>query len=387
MDSIRRVSDDVRQEMTSPDLTEEELKKLDRAYIPEFIAQQGEALGINESDLTTALERFDELGFEDYPEPPEFDDDIFPAFGVEGFKERALQIIDMFISWLKRAVKWVFETLDTVSIAAKFKREQFRQLKYDVRRKSFHGSGTFKFSRNVSSICVFYKPLPDIGKVNGALTTYGHVIDNFYKHINTIVGSGRMSAILAEISAGDHLSEGLAKSVLSISPVTLESKLNMIDAADVSNGKMTRALLGNARLLLTKPTNLSTIRQVSQIEFQLARVTKVPQPIPETVVFPHFDKRQAESVINTAIGVLDVVVDAVDGKSRRSLSRMVNDIDTMTTRLRRDYNTFGGDSLQHRLNLTKKMMEWFNQPYRSLAISSTRTLGGIRHLCHRNFAR
>ena len=385
METLRGYSDDIREELTSTGLSDDDIQKMDKAFIPEFINQQGRELGITESELTTALEAFDQLDDQSF-ESFHIDEDIFPTFGMEGFKDRALAIIDAFISWLKRFFKWVYETLDTVSINAKFKREKFRQIKFDLRRRSVVSGGRFLLSRNVSSVCVFYKPLPDVGKVVGAMTTYQNVVNGFYNHIGSIVDSGRINRILSEIGAGDHMSQSLADSVATVSPLALETKLSMKQAPDVTDGWMTRPLLGNTRLLLKKPNDIATIRQLSTVEFTLARVTTVPQRIPESIHFPHFDRRQAEALVDKAIAIMDVVIEATDGKSRRSLGKMVNDIDAMTQRLRRDYQTYGGESLHQRLQLTRRMVEWFNQPYRSLAINATRTIGGLSHLCYRNFA-
>lgn len=384
MVTLHGYSDDIREEMTSSGLSDDDIKKLDKAYIPEFIAQQGEQLGITEEQLTHALESFEQLtdeGFEAF----HVDEDIFPTFGVEGFKDRALAIIDAFLSWLKRLFKWVYETLDTVSITAKFKREKFRQIKYDLRRKNVVSGGRFTLSKNVSSVFVFYKPLPDVGKVIGAMTTYHNVVSGFYDHIGSVVDSGRMNRVLSEIGVGDPSSQALASSVATVSPLGLVTKLNLKQAPDVEGGWMTRPLLGNTRLLLKKPNDITTVRQLNSVEFTLSRVTSVPQRIPDSIVFPHFDRRQAEALADKAIKIMDTIIEATDGNRRRSLNKMVNDIDAMTQRLRRDYQTFGGESLHQRLQLTRRMVEWFNQPYRSLAINTTRTIGGLSHLCYRNF--
>lgn len=386
MSTLSRSYDDTREEATSAPLSEEDSLKLDKVELQPFIESMMKQTELTEEKIVTALEGFHGLDEFEFPKAPELDDDIFPAVGLEDFKDRALMAFDKIIEWLKAIARWLYETLDMLAVSVAYIEQQIRQTKLDLRMSRLNNTGSFTFADNIPAISLRYSPAADIGKLSGAVSSLTSHLSTFYAYVDKLVGQGKLTSVLAQVSVSSARGSGLVDTMIDASPLYLEKTMNMKAAPDIPGAVSSSPLLGNIRLVLRKPSSISSMSDVNRISFKLEHIYVARRKVPTEVKFPHFNRQQMDAALDRLLETVVVLREAISGKPRKQHRQMVNDIESLKNRLRNDLREFDDSSINQRILACKTLGNWISQPYRSLAVSATRTLRGVHKLCRRNMS-
>jgi hypothetical protein len=388
MAMLDKYGDDTRLEMTTPPLSLDDEIKLSKESYSRIIEDIKIHLEMTETQAKVAFEQMNDgvdPSLESFPKLPMFDEDLIPTIGNEDFKQRMMDILDAFITWIKRIGKWLNDVLDAQSIKLFWLREQVKQLKFDLLQKPQKSTKDFVFKGDVAYISIRYEPVKSISDITAGLSSLKDHLTVYYDYVKTV--SANINTLLASVTGNSHYSSDLTQLLEDMSPLKLKSKLAFTEAKDVNYASESKQLLGNLRILIHQPKNVSRLSDINAIGISLSRARTSSGTVPNSVTFKRSDRQTVSRCIAQMENVIDTLLSAFKGDTRKKYDMAIKDLNSEIQKLKSDIRRTGefeGGELSQKLAVLRTVVEWVTKPYQSLATNSIRITRTAYFVCRQN---
>lgn len=384
----QKYSDDVRETATSLPLSEEDDAKLSRDAIGVVLEQVRERLTLSDEEFTH-LEQHVEAGAA-LPEYPEYPvdialEDFVPVVSTEDFTQRIRYILDKFLDWVKRVFRWFRESNALLAVNIGTSRLAVDQLEYDLLSMPRTVMGDMMINGDVSTFSLRYRPVRDAGELIGALKALDNHLAVYYAYADGLLKTDARKMLTA--IAGAKVKGDIIQAVVPYSPKVLlkaNTSVSFVKADDISYGYVSVPLLNNIRLLITAPDDVSQLSSINSIGCKVARAMTSPSRQEGGMRLRRFDRQKAINMQKELSSIVGTIETYFAPAKLQLQSRMVNDIESAITEMKRTASTSDAVNVGDRIAVARTLIEWVTQPYRSLATNTLRVEKATRRLCYRN---
>lgn len=356
-------------------------------------ARLGELLDRPEEEARKVLRLID--GIEDYAPFPAFPE-VEPLLDIpslEGFRDIVDDIWTAIKRWLTKVKQWLTDDGRWVHASLKTLKFQAENLNISGRTQlSRPRQGLFTIGSHITALSVFYKPSSDIGMLITHLRHLEGVVAKYltYADSHLMTGMGRITGRIYQLDPVALDTRELVGEMEAYSPRALIHPLQMTPLKRDATALTSAHFLGNHRLVLNTPKDISTLAQANGINLRVRYSELKPRPMPKSIQLGYFGRLQHDQCTKQIIQMARSLEKHTQSTNRRRREATIDELTRMVDRFAEDVKRNDTDlqgqkeQIRQVIHTAKTIADWLHNPYHGMISNAIRSMRGALVVCRAN---